>query len=285
MPLRLSALKKRSSRVTASGLLYWFAEHGHLRAAELLLHRRSAWNESFPLILRNRRIEISGPPPLNPDLEYTSVSKFLVIAARNGHHKMVKLLVRSFDYDIWYVIRCSIKEPEVLKVLLEVSKSEKGRDGHGWYADAFHAAFRVACIGGEVEAVDLFLKAGVDPNIEFPGKQTVLHMTALSLRPLEHRTLKVIELLVKAGANPLALNRDGTTPLYQVAKYVERTMTAWLFPKYSFYGHMPLTFVAIYTAVDTLEFLVKAGTDPKYRQPDITLRKAVIVIPKIQRIG
>jgi 26S proteasome non-ATPase regulatory subunit 10 len=73
-----------------------------------------------------------------------------------------------------------------------------------------------ACDTSHAEVVDFLLKNGVDVHAGNSQGKTALHFAASS-SGMFHGNLAVIEVLLNAGAQPTAAQKDGVTPLHRAA--------------------------------------------------------------------
>ena len=152
-------------------------------------------------------------------------------------------------------------QPEILEVLLEATKQRFSENG--W--KHLHATIYKACVtAGATAAVDLLLKAGVDPNFEPYHDGRLLHIA------VRHGPFETVELLLKSGADPTSPGGvDKESPLHYAARSalsrnsVNALLKAGANPDdLDGSGRSPLMVAAMYYNVDAVDSLLNGGASP-----------------------
>lgn len=234
------------------------AEHGSLKTFEILLEagadplamtergwsamHLAVWNgkiEIFQLLLAHKQLI---------DLKTKNGSTPILLAAEKGHLEICEALIKcgadplATDEDGWSAMLLAVKfeKVEMVKILLGHKKliDSKIKDGI--------TPFLIGTARGNLEICEILLKAGADPlattkegynaihlavisgNIEIMRLLSV-HKQLIDVNPGELGTplmlaaekgdLNNCELLLKCGANPLALDRDGWNALHYASKF------------------------------------------------------------------
>ena len=139
----------------------------------------------------------------------------LMLAARNGHLQVVKLLVDAkADLNLKdeygrtaLVISIEWQKLEISEYLIKEKADVNIPDIHG-KAPLFYASF-----GGYPSITQKLLEAGADVNVETLSEETPLMFA---------KNIETMKILISAGANVNALDNDGHSALYYVVVYFER---------------------------------------------------------------
>ena len=99
----------------------------------------------------------------------------------------------------------SFQSAEKVKELVEAGRTFNARDGNG------RTHLHIAVGRGEVEWVDAYLHAKINPNARDLYGRTPLHES------VEVGVVDVVSKLLEAGADPNAKNGDGQPPLHVAA--------------------------------------------------------------------
>jgi ankyrin repeat protein len=268
--------------------LHFAAEEGHVAVVELLLQHgadpssqdedgnaalhlaaRRGWGDVAYVLLRH------GADPNARDAEGKTP---LHLAAEEGHVTVVKILLessadpngrdvfgrtplhlaaelRNIDVVEFFVERYGLFRQWGHLLLAEAAgRCDVGRvrrlleEGAAVAGDALCAAVRAGC----VEAAELLLKHGADPNQQtceddYPVHRNYVHPLHMAVR---RGNLQMVELLLRYGADPNMEGRGCWLPLYCAVELCEKDRE---------------------TAVKLFELLVKHGADPLVKSGGETL--------------
>ncbi|KAL7302692.1 hypothetical protein TKK_0004747 [Trichogramma kaykai] len=143
-------------------------------------------------------------------------------------------------------------------------------DGDGY--THFHAA----CMGGCDDVVEKFLDLGQDPNFLVSSSNCSPLFLAVELCVFYNKEsgIKVVELLLRRGADPTLANVHGVTPLHDIGSNFDCARmileindddiqrTARLVHARNIYGKTPLHSAAREGRADLIELLLRKGADP-----------------------
>ena len=139
----------------------------------------------------------------------------LFLAAQNGHHKVVEILVAA-EVDLNLVrgdgatallVAAQCGHHEVVKILVKA-----GADLNLTLKDGA-TAFFLAAKYGHHEVVNTLLKAGADSNLALKGGMTALLVAA------KYGHQEVVKILAEDGADLNLALKDGTTAILVAARY------------------------------------------------------------------
>ncbi|XP_067653209.1 ankyrin-3-like [Haliotis asinina] len=190
----------------------------------------------------------------------------LHLATRGGHVKIVNYILMQNIVDInaknndgvtpvMIAARCAKRE--VFDNLVR-----KGADLSGFENDGKNI-LHLACEGKDVEIVKRILRLHiVDINCRFN------EMTPLLLA-VKYQSRNVFQLLLKSGADPSLVNRDGDNALHlacmrgdeEIVKHVLKLHTLNINCRGS-KGRTPLLLAAEYNSYNVFELLLESGADP-----------------------
>ncbi|XP_014232785.2 ankyrin-1-like [Trichogramma pretiosum] len=125
--------------------------------------------------------------------------------------------------------------------------------------------FHAACFAGCYDVVEKFLDFGQDPDFRVSSSNcSPLYLATFCIR---ESGKKVIELLLRRGADPTLANAQGATPLHNIGSNVDCAKmmlerTARLVHARDIYGKTPLHLATIEGCADLIELLLRKGADP-----------------------
>lgn len=128
-----------------------------------------------------------------------------------------------------------------------------------------YSALHYAALEGQLGTVDFLLRSGADPNAKNDMTRTPLHLATLAKRT------EVVKLLIEKGADVNAAEKDGATPLYFAADVQAAAIASLLVSRganvnqKSAGGWAPLLLACDNGNVEITRLLLDHGADPNAR--------------------
>ena len=144
----------------------------------------------------------------NPNVRDTDGEPAIHAASRKGHHKIVELLLKeNADPDARYQINQESEGASPLGTIAQFSELLFGHESVGVRQNIDKTALMAASFNNHYQVVELLLKANADPNIQKKDGRTALMLASQSGH------IESVELLLKAKADPNVKEEDGWTAL------------------------------------------------------------------------
>ncbi|XP_029959243.1 B-cell lymphoma 3 protein homolog [Salarias fasciatus] len=203
-----------------------------------------------------RRAVVSAPAPMQIEEARLSPNGYLVrfVPFSYGHHRMVCLpSVPERSHPL-------IHQPENLYHSSIVMATRQDEDGD----TALHIAVVQGELGIVCKLIHLLLLADRSLDIYNNLRQTPLHLAVITKQP------NMVEALLRAGAEPSALDRNGQTALHLCCEYDQRdclsvvlalSMSSSCLEIRNYEGLSPLHLAVLQGRKDLARLLLDAGAD------------------------